>query len=464
MAKIQFENDLSDIIEADRAHVWHHMTQHKAFETTDPRVIVEGRGMRVWDATGKEHLDGVAGGVWTVNVGYGRESIANAVRDQLLKMNYFVNAMGSVPGARLAELLIARMPGMSRVFYSNSGSEANEKVFKMVRQISNRHHGGKKNKILYRERDYHGTTIGTLSASGQPQRQEQFGPMTPGFVEVPHCLEYRSQYGQIENYGERAADAIEEVILREGPDTIGAICLETITAGGGIITPPTGYWERVQEICETYQILLHLDEVVCGVGRTGEWFGYQNYGLRPDFVTMAKGVASGYAAISCTVTTEAIFDLFKDDASDPLGYFRDVSTFGGCTSGPAAAIENIRIIEDEGLLANTKAMGERLMGNLLALQEKHPAIGQVRGKGLLQGLELVADRESRTPADEVKVQAVVGHCMSQGVIIGMTNRAIPGLNNTLCLAPALIASASDIDDITAAIDEALGAVFGASAA
>ena len=460
MSTAPFDNDLSGVVAADSAHVWHHMMQHKAFETADPRVIVEGRGMRVWDATGKEHLDGVAGGVWTVNVGYGRETIANAVRDQLLKMNYFANTLGSVPGARLAELLIARMPGMSRVFYSNSGSEANEKVFKMVRQISKRHHGGRKNKILFRERDYHGTTIGALSASGQTQRQEQFGPLAPGFVEVPHCLEYRSQYGAVDNYGERAADAIEEVILRQGPDTIGAICLETITAGGGVIVPPAGYWERVQEICETYEILIHLDEVVCGVGRTGAWFGYQHYGIKPDFVTMAKGVASGYAAISCTVTTEAIFDLFKDDASDPLGYFRDISTFGGCTSGPAAAIENIRIIEDEGLLANTTAMGERLSENLHALQEKHPAIGEVRGKGLLQGVELVSDRGTCAPADEVMVQAVVGHCMSQGVIIGMTNRAIPGHNNTLCLAPALIATASDIDAITSAIDEALGAVFG----
>ena len=194
-------NDIRDVVEADRAHLWHHLIQHKMFETVDPRVIVEGRGMRVWDATGKEFLDAVSGGVWTVNVGYGRESIANAVRDQLVKMNYFANSAGSIPGALFARRLIEKMPGMSRVYYSNSGSEANEKVFKMVRQIAHRHHGGRKYKILYRERDYHGTTIGTLSAGGQPQRAAQYGPLTPGFVEVPHCLEYRSQYGAVENYG-----------------------------------------------------------------------------------------------------------------------------------------------------------------------------------------------------------------------------------------------------------------------
>lgn len=449
-----------DAVAADRAHVWHHLTQHKPFESQDPRVYVEGRGMRLWDATGREYLDAVSGGVWTVNVGYGRESIADAVREQLVRMNYFAGSAGSVPGARFARRLIEKMPGMSRVYYANSGSEANEKVFKMVRQIAHRHRGGRKYKILYRERDYHGTTLATLSASGQPQRSAQYGPPTPGFVAVPHCLEYRSQYGAVANYGERAADAIEEVVLREGPDTIGALCLEPVTAGGGVITPPAGYWERVQDICRRHGILLHIDEVVCGVGRTGKWFGYQHYGIRPDFVTMAKGVASGYAAISCVATTEAVFDLFKDDPADPLSYFRDISTFGGCASGPAAALENMRIIEDEDLLANTCAMGERLMRNLRGLQEKHPVIGDVRGIGLFCGSELVRDRTTREPAEERQVQAVVADCLAQGVIIGATNRSLPGFNNTLCLSPALIATADQIDHITDTLDRALANVFG----
>ena len=451
-------NDPAAVIEADRAHIWHHLIQHKPFETVDPRVMVEGKGIRVWDIKGREHLDAVSGGVWTVNVGYGRISIANAVRDQLIKLNYFAGSAGSIPGAMFAQKLIEKMPGLARVYYSNSGSEANEKVYKMVRQIAHRHHGGRKYKILYRDRDYHGTTITALSSAGQQQRAVQYGPFTPGFVEVPHCLEYRKQW-DVENYGERAADAIEEVILREGADTVGALVLEPVTAGGGVITPPVGYWERVQEICKRHNILLHIDEVVCGVGRTGTWFGYQHYGVQPDFVTMAKGVASGYAAISCTVTTEAVFEMFKDDPADPLSYFRDISTFGGCTSGPAAAIENMRIIEDECLLDNTLKMGARLMENLSALKDKHRVIGDVRGKGLFCGAELVADRGTKEAADEKKVAAVVADCMAQGVIIGMTNRSIPGLNNTLCLSPALIATPDDIDQITTAIDKALIKVF-----
>lgn len=455
-------NDIDKIVDADRAHVWHHLIQHKPFETGAPRIIVEGKGMRVWDQHGKEHLDAVSGGVWTVNVGYGRERIANAVRDQLIKLNYFAGSAGSIPGAQFSEKLISKMPGMSRVYFTNSGTEANEKAFKMIRQIAHKRYGGKKYKILYRDRDYHGSSIGAMSAGGQDERNAQYGPFAPGFVRVPHCLEYRAQWDlEGEEYGARAADAIEEVILAEGPDTVGGLCLEPVTAGGGVIAPPLGYWQRVQEICRKYDILLHIDEVVCGVGRTGtEWFGYQHYGIEPDFVTMAKGVASGYAAIACCVTNEKVFDMFKDDDTDPLNYFRDISTFGGCTAGPAAAIENMAIIEEEGLLENTTKMGDYMMDQLRALKDKHKVVGDVRGKGLFLGAELVADRTSKEPVPEKQAQAVVADCMAQGVIIGVTNRSIPGFNNTLCYSPALIATKDDIDEIIAATDKALTKVFG----
>lgn len=448
-------NDMEKVVEADRANVWHHLMQHKQFETNDPRIIVRGKGLRVWDAHGKEHIDAVSGAVWTVNVGYGRESIADAVREQLIHMNYFAGALGTVPGALFAERLIQKMPGMSRVYYSNSGSEANEKAFKIVRQISHRK-GGKKNKILYRDRDYHGTTIAALAAGGQNERKMQYGPFPEGFVEVPHCLEYRSQWGDVDDYGVRAANAIEEVILREGPDTVGALILEPITAGGGVITPPEGYWPRVQEICKQYDVLLIIDEVVCGMGRTGKWFGYQHYGVEPDMVTMAKGVASGYAAISCTVTTEAVFEMFKEDASDPMSYFRDISTFGGCAAGPAAALENMRILEEEKLIENSAEMGDYLFERLEGLKEKHAVIGQVRGKGLFAGVELVKDRETKEPVEEAFAQQVVANCMTDAaVIIGVTNRSVPGYNNTLTLSPALIAKKADIDAIVDAIDNAL---------
>ncbi len=459
-------NDLSEIIKADKAHVWHHLFQHKVLEENDPRVIVEGRGMRVWDQNGKEYLDAVSGAVWTVNVGYGRRQIVDAVAAQLMQLNYFAAVAGSVPAAEFAEMLIDKMPGMSRVYYCNSGSEANEKAFKMVRQIAHKKYGGKKHKILYRDRDYHGGTLATMSAGGQSERTAQYGPFAPGFVEVPHCMEYRKEelgLGHLSgrDFGVAAANLIEEVILREGPDTVGALCLEPVTAGGGVITPPEGYWERVQEICRQYDILLHIDEVVCGVGRTGtHWFGYQHYGIKPDFVTMAKGVASGYAAIAICVTTEEVFEMFKDDASDKLNYFRDISTFGGCTAGPVAAIENMKIIEEEGLLENCTAMGARLVDNFRALMDKHAIIGDVRGLGLFVGIELVRDRATKEPVSEAEIGAVVAACGAEGVIIGAANRSVPERNNFLCFAPALIVTEAEIDEISAAVDVALGKVFG----
>ena len=447
-----------DVATADRDSVWHHLVQHKHFDQAGPMIVAEGSGMRIRDINGAEYLDAVSGGLWTVNVGYGRESIADAVRDQLVKMCFFANTAGSIPGAQFAERLLQKMPGLGRVYFSNSGSEANEKAYKIVRQIAHKKYDGKKYKIIYRERDYHGTTITTLSSGGQNERREQYGPYTPGFVEMPHCCEYRSQFGDVGNYGELAARELERVILEEGPDTVGALVLEPITAGGGVITPPDGYWETIQEICKKYDILIHIDEVVCGMGRTGKWFGYQHYGVQPDIVTLAKGVASGYAAISCTVTTEEIFQQFRTDESDPLDYFRDVSTFGGCAAGAAAALANLQIIEDEKLVENAAAMGEVLMAKLLALKEKHSCVGDVRGKGLFAGLELVSDRGSREPVAESVAMKVVADCAAAGVLVGKTNRSITGHNNTIALSPALIVTEAELDEIVAALDVALGAV------
>jgi len=230
--------------------------------------------------------------------------------------------------------------------------------------------------------------------------------------------------------------------------------LEPVTAGGGVITPPEGYFETVQEICKKYNVLLHIDEVVCGLGRTGTWFGYQHYGIQPDIVTMAKGVASGYAAISCTVTTEDVFNQFKD-SDDPMNYFRDISTFGGCAAGPAAALENMRIIENENLLENCIQMGEYLLEKLRGLQNKYKIIGDVRGKGLFCGMELVMDRNTKEPVHESVLAKIAADCMEQGVIIGRTNRSLNGLNNTICLSPALICTTDDLDEVVDAIDNAM---------
>ena len=449
---------IADVVESDRENVWHHLSQHKPYESSTPQVMVKGEGMLITDANGNTFLDATSGGLWTVNVGYGRKSIARAVAEQLEQMNFFAQTAGNIPGAMFSKKLLEKMPGMGRVYFSNSGSEANEKAYKIVRQIAHKKYGGKKHKILFRERDYHGTTITALSSTGQLERKDQYGPFTPGFIEFPHCLEYRSQWGETEDYGVKAAQEMEKVILREGPDTVGAVVLEPITAGGGVITPPEGYWQEIQRICKKYDVLLHIDEVVCGVGRTGKWFGYQHFDIQPDIVTMAKGVASGYAAISCTVTTEAIFDIFKEDPSDRMGYFRDVSTFGGCASGPAAALENMRIIEEENLIENAAKMGDYLYQQLVELSEKHKMIGDVRGKGLIAGIELVTDRETKEPVDESVAMAIAADCMAHGVIIGRTNRSFREFNNTIALCPALTINREQVDQIVTVLDGALSRV------
>ncbi len=452
------EFDSTAIVSSDKSHVWHHLVQHKSMLANEPMIIVEGKGLRVKDIHGKEYLDAVSGGLWTVNVGYGRASIAKAVHDQLLTLCYFANFAGTIPGTQFAERLIDKMPGMSRVYYSNSGSEANEKGFKLVRQLAALNNEGKKHKIIYRDRDYHGTTITALSASGQIQRKDQYGPFTPGFVEMPHCMAYRAANGDHPDYGIQAARELERVVLEQGPDTVGSVILEPITAGGGVITPPEGYFETIQEICTKYGVLIHIDEVVCGMGRTGKWFGYQHYGVKPDIVTMAKGVASGYAAISVTVTTEDLFNAFLAEPSEKLQYFRDISTFGGCAGGAAAALENMCIIERENLLDNANKMGDYLLDGLYKLQEKHPLIGDVRGKGLFVGAELVTDRVSKHPVDEAVIAGVVADCLQQGVMIGRTNRSFTEYNNTLCLSPALTCTKDDLDEIVSAIDNALAKV------
>ena len=415
--------DKAELVALDKKYVWHHLTQHKNFE---PAIYVKGEGMRITDIDGKTYLDAVSGGVWTVNVGYGRKEIVDAVAKQMMEMCYFANGIGNVPTIKFSEKLISKMPGMSRVYLSNSGSEANEKAFKIVRQIGQLKHGGKKTGILYRARDYHGTTIGTLSACGQFERKVQYGPFAPGFYEFP--------------------------------DELGAVIVEPMTAGGGILVPPAGYYETIREICDKYELLLIIDEVVCGLGRTGKWFGYQHFNVQPDIVTMAKGVASGYAPISCTVTTEKVFQDFVNDPADTDAYFRDISTFGGCTSGPAAALANIEIIERENLLENCTKMGDRLLEGLKGLMAKHPIIGDVRGKGLFAGIEIVKDRATKEPIAEAVANAMVGAAKQAGVLIGKTSRSFREFNNTLTLCPALIATEADIDEIVAGIDKAFTTV------
>ncbi|AGA67819.1 adenosylmethionine-8-amino-7-oxononanoate aminotransferase [Desulfitobacterium dichloroeliminans LMG P-21439] len=454
----QFENLTPEqLVQKDRENVWHHLMQHQVFQTQEPVIMVEGKGCTVKDIRGKEYLDAASGGVWCVNVGYGQDSIAEAVYEQLKQLPFYALTAGNVPAILLAEKVTSLLPGLQKVFFSNSGSEANEKAFKMSRQYFRQKYPQKdKYKILYRQRDYHGTTLAALSATGQSERKTGYGPMAPGFVgDLPPAYCYRCHYGKsYPGCNLECAHALEDIIKAEREDTVAAVILEPITAGGGVILPVSEYYGIIEEICHKYEVLLIFDEVVNGFGRTGKWFGHQHWDVDPDMITAAKGMASSYIPLSATITKQYIFEQFLSDPSDKMSYFRDISTYGGSLAAFAAGRENIRLIEEQKLCENSAAMGEVLLDGLKEL-ESLPIVGEVRGKGLFVGVELVEDKKTKTPVSETFMGKVAAEASKQGVLFGRTNRSIPGHNNIVTIAPALVVTKDEINRMVSTLKDIL---------
>ncbi len=446
-----------DLVRLDREHVWHHIVQHRVFEIQEPLVMVEGQGCILKDIRGREYLDAVSGGVWCVSLGYGQESIARAVYDQLREMPYYAMTAGNVPSILLAEKLTSLLPNLQKVFFSNSGSEANEAAFKMTRQYFRlKYPGMDKYKIIYRERDYHGTTMAALSATGQPERKMGYEPMVPGFLGIPAAYCYRCKFGKTyPSCDLECARFLEKLILAEGGDTVGAVILEPITAGGGVIIPPDGYYDIIQETCRKYEVLLIMDEVVNGFGRTGKMFGHQHWNVDPDMVTLAKGIANSYMPLSATMVKKEIFDRFLNDPADKLKYFRHISTYGGNAAACAAGLESIRIVEERDLCRRSAEMGGYLLESLKEVLSSHPMVGDIRGRGLFAGIELVEDRATKAPASEQVIGKVVSSALAQGVLVGRTNRSMPNGNNIINLAPAFVVTKDQIDRIVSALRCAL---------
>ncbi len=446
--------DVDEIIAADRECLWHHLKPHSVFKEKEQMIIVEGKGLMVKDIRGREYLDATAGGVWGVIVGHGRKSMAEAISAQVQKLGYYAGGVGTIPSIKLAKKLTELLPGLGKAFFSNSGSEANEKSFKIIRQLSKINNDRKgKYKVLYRDRDYHGTTIGALSATGQEERKYHFGPMVEGFAGFPPALCYRCAFGkEYPSCNLECARALEDLILKEGPDTVGGVLLEPITAGGGILVPVKEYYPLIQEICHKYGVYLIMDEVVCGFGRTGKFWGHEHYDCKPDMITAAKGIASCYEPLSVTVIKNDIYNLFLDTDSPEkrLNYFRDISTYGGCTGPMAAALENIRIIEDENLVENSRVVGQYLLEGLKTLED-FPIVGNVRGKGLFCGVEFVKDKKTKEPITEAQMGKIMGDVAAQGVLVGRTSSSLPGMNTIMNFAPALVATKDQMDQIVAAI-------------
>jgi taurine-pyruvate aminotransferase len=436
--------------EKDNRYVWHAMSGYDP--STSTMIVEKGDGAWITDTDGNQYLDGMSG-LWCVNVGYGREELAQAAYEQLKEMSFYPLMKSHLPAIELGEKLNQWLEDEYVFFYSNSGSEANEVAFKIARQYHEQNGESDRWKFISRYRAYHGQTMGALAATGQAQRKYKYEPLTPGFIHVSPPDLYRRPDGTAPDaYGQESARDIERTMRWELPQTIAGVIMEPIITGGGILIPPDNYLPAVKEICEENGVLLIVDEVICGFGRTGKPFGYQNYGVKPDIVTMAKGITSAYFPLSATAVRREIYETFAGDAD--YERLRHVNTFGGHPAGCAVAIRNLEIIEEEDLVGRSAEMGEQLRKELSGLDD-HPNVGDVRNKGLLFGIELVEDKETKEPASTERVAAAISSCKERGLVIANNADTVAGLNNVLTLAPPLSITDGDLEFIARVLKETI---------
>lgn len=444
------QNKAEDVLAKDRKYVWHHITPYN--EEVSPTVAVEAEGSWITDINGKRYLDAMAG-LWCVNVGYGREELAEAAYEQLKTMPYFPLAQSHLPAIQLAEKLNEWLEGEYVIFFSNSGSDANETAFKIARQYHEQNGEPSRYKFISRYRAYHGNSMGALAATGQAVRKYKYEPLAPGFVHVRPPDSYRRPAGQsVEEFNLQCAQAIEDTIVWEGKETVAAVIMEPAITGGGIIVPHPVYMEKVQEICNKHGVLLIIDEVICGFGRTGKKFGHMHFNVKPDIVTMAKGLTSGYLPLSATAVRKDIYEAFKKSAE--YGYFRHVNTFGGNPAACALALKNLEIMEKEALVERGRILGERLLEEMKEL-EAHPYVGDIRSFGFLLGIELVEDKATKEPASAARVGQVIAECKANGLIIGKNGDTVAGFNNVIALSPPLSATDEDLEFIVTTLKAAI---------
>ena len=429
-----------EMLAKDQEYVWHAM---KPYSTDAPPIIAaQSKGSWITDHQGNKFLDAMAG-LWCVNVGYGRMELAEAAYEQLKEMAYFPLTQSHVPAIKLAEKLNKMLGDEYVIFFSNSGSEANETAFKIVRQYHQQKGHYSRYKIISRYRAYHGNSIGTLAATGQAQRKYRYEPLAPGFIHVAPPDQYRSpERNDCMPMELNSVKEMDRVMTWELSETIAAVIMEPIITGGGVLVPPDGYMAGVKEVCEKNGALLIADEVICGFGRTGEAFGFMNYGVKPDIITMAKGITSAYLPLSATAVKKEIYEAFK--GTDEYDYFRHVNTFGGNAAACALALKNLEIMEEEQLFKRSKLLGEQLKQSLKVELHGHPLVGDIRGKGLLIGIELVQNQDTKEPLDVQLVNKVIAGCKQQGVLIGKNGATVAGFNNVLTLSPPLNIEEEDV--------------------
>lgn len=436
-----------DLLDKDTKYVWHAV---RPFNPKATMIAEEAQGAWVTDVDGNRYLDGMAG-LWCVNSGYGREELAKVAYEQMKKMAYFPLSQSHVPAIQLAEKLNEWLGDEYVIFFSNSGSEANETAFKIARQYHQQNGEPSRHKFIARYRAYHGSSMGALSATGQAERKYRYEPLVPGFIHVTPPDMYRSPYkGTLEEQALATADEIDRAITWEQRETVAGVIMEPIITGGGVLIPHESYLPRVREICDKHGALLIIDEVICGFGRTGKKFGFQHYGIKPDIVTMAKGITSGYLPLSATAVRKEIYDVFK--GSGNYDHFRHVNTFGGNPAACALALRNLEIYEEENLIERSRELGAKLLEELQVLYE-NPYVGDVRGKGLLIGIELVQDKETKEPAPLEIVNKVMQIAKSKGLIVGKNGDTVAGFNNVIALSPPLNITDEDLAFIVNVLKE-----------
>jgi len=443
-----------DIAELRRLDVAHHLPAQQDYQLMrdigGSRIIVRADGCSLYDGEGHEILDGMAG-LWCVQVGYGREALAAAAYDQMLELPYYNTFFKTAApttvllAAKVAELLGGNL---QHVFFNNSGSEAIDTVIRLARYYWQAKGQPDRNLIIGRTNGYHGSTIAGASLGGMSHMHAQGGPWLPGIEHIMQPYVFGDANGEdAAAFGARAADALEQKILEVGPDKVAAFVAEPVQGAGGVIIPPDTYWPRIEAICRKYGILMVCDEVICGFGRLGSWFGFQHFGVKPDLVSMAKGLSSGYLPISAVGVADFIVETLREVGGDFVhGY-----TYSGHPTSAAVALKNIEIMQTEGLVERTAGDTGPYLAKALAELATHPRVGETRSLGLIGAVEIVADKTTNArfgPKIGTAGLMVRDLCIQHGLMV----RAV---RDTIVMSPPLIISHAEIDRLVGTIRKAL---------
>jgi putrescine---pyruvate transaminase len=435
--------------ELDRLHHMHPFTDSKVLHEKGSRIITRADGVYLWDSDGRQLLDGMAG-LWCVNIGYGREELARAAYEQMQELPYYNNFFQSThpPAVDLAQLLSQVTPAhLNRVFFTNSGSEANDTVVRMVRRYWDVKGKPAKTVIISRENAYHGSTMAGASLGGMKPMHKQGGLPIPGIEHITQPYWYALGGDSApEEFGLQAARALEERIIALGAEHVAAFIGEPIQGAGGVIVPPQSYWPEIARICKKYDVLLVADEVICGFGRTGKWFGCDYFGIEPDLMSIAKGLSSGYLPIGGVMVSDKLADVLTRKG----GEFQHGFTYSGHPACCAVAAANIRILRDESIIERAEKDTVPYLQARIREFESHPLVGEVRGVGMLGALQLVRDKAKRTlfdPAGDVG-SLCKDHCTDNDLIM----RAV---GDSMILSPPLIISRSEIDELVEKAGRAL---------